>query len=83
MSIRPISFTAALIAAAVLFCDSAKDQQLFAFVNPPMQKQIAPPADEPAETKQQAPHFRRQIVNFPSAEASGTIIVDSPRTYLF
>jgi lipoprotein-anchoring transpeptidase ErfK/SrfK len=83
MSIRLISFAAALIAAAIVTCGSAKAQQLFAFVNPPTQNQIAPPADEPADTQQQAPRFRRQIVNFASAEAPGTVIVDTPHTYLF
>ncbi len=29
------------------------------------------------------PHLRRQIVNYPTREAPGTIIVDTPNTYLY
>ena len=39
---------------------------------------------EPAETAAAVPeHLRRQIVNYPTREAPGTIIVDTPNTYLY
>ena len=28
-------------------------------------------------------HLRRQVVDYPSSEATGTIIIDTPRTYLY
>jgi len=39
---------------------------------------------EPPETAAQVPaHLRRQIVNYPTREPAGTIIVDTPNTYLY
>jgi lipoprotein-anchoring transpeptidase ErfK/SrfK len=37
-------------------------------------------ADEPAEL---APNLRRQIVNYPTAESAGTVVIDTPHTYLY
>jgi lipoprotein-anchoring transpeptidase ErfK/SrfK len=81
---------AALIAAAVA-CGPAQAQQLFGFLQPqplriapqyPVETPQAAPA--PAdENDQLAPRLRRQIVNFPSKEAPGTIIIDTPHTYLY
>ena len=34
-------------------------------------------------SQQLPPQFRRQIVNFPTPEPAGTIIVDTPNTYLY
>ena len=86
------SFTA-LIAAAALSCGAAQAQQL-AFVTPPTQDQVAPPAaalsedaakdrtigDENAEL---LPRLQRQVVDYATREAPGTIIVDTPHTYLY
>jgi len=41
----------------------------------------APP--EQGSTTQPPVQFRRQIVNFPTPEPAGTIIVDTPNTYLY
>ena len=40
------------------------------------------PADQNADAQLPA-RFRRQIVNFPTTEPAGTIIVDTPNTYLY
>ena len=39
---------------------------------------------EPAETAAAVPdHLRRQVVTYPTREAPGTIVVDTPNTYLY
>ena len=40
-------------------------------------------ATETDATTDVAARFHRQIVNYPTAEAAGTIIVDTPNTYLY
>jgi lipoprotein-anchoring transpeptidase ErfK/SrfK len=54
---------------------------------PPQQAVISalPPEDQPetGPVKSLPPQFRRTIVNYPSKEPAGTIIVDTPHTYLF
>jgi lipoprotein-anchoring transpeptidase ErfK/SrfK len=44
-----------------------------------------PPEYQPEQnpTPDLPPQFRRQIVNFPSPEPAGTIIIDTPNTYLY
>jgi len=48
------------------------------------QQNVAPPsqddADEPATL---AANLRRQIVNYPTTESAGTIVIDTPHTYLY
>ena len=90
-SLALATFTA-LIAAAALSCGAAQAQQL-AFVTPATPDQLAPPTpvlsedaakdrtigDENAEL---APRLQRQVVTFAGREAPGTIIIDTPHTYL-
>jgi lipoprotein-anchoring transpeptidase ErfK/SrfK len=78
-----LRFAAALLAAAILSTGSAQAQQLFGFLAPQAQPQIEQQADEPAEATEQDPRFRRQVVNYPTTEAAGTVIVDTPHTYLY
>jgi lipoprotein-anchoring transpeptidase ErfK/SrfK len=44
-----------------------------------------PPEDQPEQgpAKQLAPQFRRQVVAFNTPEPPGTIIIDTPNTYLY
>ena len=44
-----------------------------------------PPEDQPEQgpAKELAPQFRRQFVDFATKEPAGTIIIDTPNTYLF
>ena len=76
--------SAALIAAA-LSCGPAQAQQLAFFG--PVQKQIVPPAAAPAEQNdedaQLDPRLQRQIVAYRTGEAPGTIVIDTPHTYLY
>ena len=78
-----LAFTAGLIA----FAGSTAAAPLPLFPFPPMeQPQIATPA--PSEEPDVAPfelpaRFKRQIVAYPTREAAGTIIIDTPNTYLY
>ncbi|HEX4043088.1 MAG TPA: hypothetical protein VHY10_15425, partial [Xanthobacteraceae bacterium] len=42
--------------------------------------QAQPDQDSPSQLP---PRFRRQVVNFPTTEPAGTIIIDTPNTYLY
>lgn len=82
---------AALVGAAALSCGAAKAEPLFAFLTAPVQMQAAPPtferapAEESEDTQavQSSPRLRRQIVDYASREAAGTVIIDTPHTFLF
>src|SRR6478752_2500484 len=79
---------AALIGAVALSCATARAEPLFAFLAPAAPTQLAPQtaALAPADDEDQAPvdaRLRRQIVNYSGQEAPGTIIVDTPNTYLY
>jgi lipoprotein-anchoring transpeptidase ErfK/SrfK len=82
---------ASLIAAAALSCGAAQAQQ-FAFVTPPAQNQIASPTttedarDDASigdENARLPPRLQRQVVDFASHAAPGTIIIDTRHTYLY
>jgi len=83
---------AALIAAAA-FTTPASAQGLFAFLAPPAQVEAAPapqvvaPAptadDDAAMDQAMDPRLQRQVVAYPTREAPGTIIVDTPHTFLY
>jgi lipoprotein-anchoring transpeptidase ErfK/SrfK len=74
---------AALIAAAALSCTTAQAAPLFAY-NSPAAPQYAPvQQDDQAADAQLDPRLQRQIVSYASNEAPGTVIVDTPHTYLY
>jgi lipoprotein-anchoring transpeptidase ErfK/SrfK len=80
-----------LIAAAALSCGTAKADPLFAFLSPgqaqivpQVQPQYAP--DEQAAPDADAqldPRLQRQVVNYASHETPGTVIIDTPHTFLY
>jgi lipoprotein-anchoring transpeptidase ErfK/SrfK len=77
---------AALATMAALTCGSAQAQQL-AF-SAPVQSRVAPAhpnfdADIGNEDATLAPRLQRQVVDYPSRDAAGTIIVDTAHTYLY
>jgi lipoprotein-anchoring transpeptidase ErfK/SrfK len=78
------------LAAAALSCAAAQAEPLFAFLNnePAQVRQAAPqyaPVDraDAGEDAQLDPRLQRQIVNYPTREAPGTIVIDTPNTYLY
>jgi lipoprotein-anchoring transpeptidase ErfK/SrfK len=54
---------------------------------PPSRDQVAalPPDYQPedGQPKQLAPQFRRQLVDYRTSEPAGTIVIDTPSTYLY
>jgi lipoprotein-anchoring transpeptidase ErfK/SrfK len=57
---------------------------------PPMQQQYAPPpaveaapSDDESATFELPARLRRQVVSYATQEAPGTIIIDTPHTYLY
>jgi len=77
----------------LLSCAPTQAEEIFAFLRPPSQMQIAPQAasptslnparEDPDENVQLPARLQRQIVSYSSREASGTVIIDTTHTYLF
>ena len=89
---------AALIAGAALSCGPAGAQQLPSlFLRPPQtlaapqyqsiepQQNYAEPQqnDESEENAQLPARLQKQVVDYPTREAPGTVIVDTPHTFLY
>ena len=79
---------AAMAAAAALMCNVAHAEPLFAFLTPPAPAQVAPQVQQPApadenDDAQLDPRLQRQIVSYSGREAPGTVIIDTPHTYLY
>jgi lipoprotein-anchoring transpeptidase ErfK/SrfK len=75
-----------LIAATAF--SGAQAQQAYAYARPQNpyygQPQYAPTVEAaPDQDAQLDPRFQRQIVNFPTREAPGTVIVDTTNTFLY
>jgi lipoprotein-anchoring transpeptidase ErfK/SrfK len=75
---------------AVAAFGTAQAEPLFAFFNnePAQAQQVAPqyaPVDQAdvGEDAQLDPRLQRQVVNYSTREAPGTIIIDTPHTYLY
>jgi lipoprotein-anchoring transpeptidase ErfK/SrfK len=83
---------AATLAAATSFACSASANPLSLF-GPSYESNMAAPAFGYAPVDRAAPQqeersdlsarFRRQIVNYPTNERPGTIVIDTPNTYLY
>lgn len=94
-----ISFAALIAGFALTGAAQAQQQgQSYAFYAPPMQQQIAPQGPYQGqmqsedgqydsqignEDAQLDPRLQRQVVDYSTREAPGTIIVDTPHTYLY
>src|SRR6202521_2689271 len=75
-----------LIAAAALSCGAAQAQPLFGFAAPSAQSQpqYAPTVpDDADENAPLDPRLQRQMVNYSTNEARGTIVIDTPHTVLY
>ena len=67
---------------------AAAPVQLFPFImSPPVQSappvQAAPSDDDEGTVRELPARFKRQVVNYATREAPGTIIIDTPNTYLY
>jgi lipoprotein-anchoring transpeptidase ErfK/SrfK len=87
-----VFFSRALVAAALTAGVIALTGQavaapfpLFPFATPePPQASQGAPSDDEADAPFELPsRFKRQIVAYPTHEAAGTIIIDTPNTYLY
>jgi lipoprotein-anchoring transpeptidase ErfK/SrfK len=87
-SFRAIAF-GALAIGAVAFSDAAAATplQLFPFIMTPPVEQPTPQAAAPSQDEgaviEMPARLRRQTVSYPTREAPGTVIIDTPNTYLY
>ena len=84
MSVKSYSIGSltALIAAAALSCGAAQAQVLFASsLSAPQYAPIA--QDDATEDTTLNPRLQRQTVNYSTNEAAGTVVIDTPHTYLY
>ncbi len=82
------SFAAVIVSGALLAtAASANPFALFPLFAPMPEPQQAPPAVEsmapPSEETATPAHLRRQVVDYRTTETAGTVIIDTPNTYLY
>src|SRR3984957_9652331 len=77
-----LTFTAGLIVLTGSAAAAPLPLFPFAMPEPPQAVQPAPPVEGDAPFELPA-RFKRQIVNYPTREAAGTVIIDTPNTYLY
>jgi len=71
------------LAGVMLFSSAATARPLFPFERPQAPQVMSyAPVDTPVTGEVQA-RFKRQVVNYATIEAPGTIIIDTPNTYLY
>jgi lipoprotein-anchoring transpeptidase ErfK/SrfK len=86
---RPVYILSALTAALLISQSPASAQQSFAdpsFQSPAAFARIAPQPEDAREFDggvEVPSRLRRQIVAYPTREAPGTIVIDTPNTYLY
>ena len=68
--------------AVTVFATAASANGLFPFIQPFAVPQAAQAPRDADDGIQQIERLRRQVVDYPSREAAGTVIVDTPHTYL-
>src|ERR1700728_2321981 len=84
--IRRAFATATLTAAVIALAGSAPaaPRPLFPFAMPEPPQAVQPaPSDEGDAPFELPARFKRQTVNYATREAPGTIIIDTPNTYLY
>jgi lipoprotein-anchoring transpeptidase ErfK/SrfK len=80
------SVTAALTAGVIVLAGSAAaaPRPLFPFATPePPQAAQPAPSDEADVPFELPARYKRQVVSYSTREAAGTIIIDTPNTYLY
>lgn len=88
MSVKIYSIGSLTALIAALSCGPAQAEPQFAFLNAPRQNQMtlqyAPTEQtEPDANSPLDPRLQRQIVNYASNVAPGTVIIDTPHTVLY
>jgi len=78
----PLALFDPLFRPTTAFDDVLRDRNAAA-TNPSLRGNV-PGLDDPAAASADVPaNLRRQVVAFPSGEAPGTIVIDTPHTYLY
>jgi lipoprotein-anchoring transpeptidase ErfK/SrfK len=77
------ALAAAAVAATVSTSAAASPLSLFPFEQPQAPQAAAYAPVETDETASLPSRFKRQVVSYATAEAPGTIIIDTPNTYLY
>src|SRR5581483_48069 len=86
MRIRSRSFVLASVAFLSVASFAPASAQTFSFApvtNPNAAFQQVMPDEDAAPAQSARPELRRQIVNYPTAEPAGTIVIDTPNTFLY
>jgi len=55
----------------------------FPFFEPPTSRAAPPAIEEPTNSAELPANLRRQVVAYATSEAPGTIVIDTPHTYLY
>jgi len=76
-------FTGALVAASVMVADWATAAPLSLSHNLMRADQMAPVEEQSEQGYETPAQFRRQIVAYHGSEAAGTVIIDTPNTFLY
>jgi lipoprotein-anchoring transpeptidase ErfK/SrfK len=82
-SIRCLGLASALAAALIATAASANPLGLFPFGQQPSYPPAVTTPGDSFDGSAQSDRFRRQVVEYPTREAAGTVIVDTPHTYLY
>ena len=85
-------FLATLISGAALSFEAAGAQEMFTlemftFMRPPISEPVPQTPEQKrtddSENVQLPAHLQKQITDYPTREAAGTIIIDTPHTFLY
>jgi lipoprotein-anchoring transpeptidase ErfK/SrfK len=82
INLKSISAAVGAIALALTFATPAHSAPLYPYGYQAPQVQQAPQMEDEGEGFQLPERFKRQVVAYTGSEAPGTIIVDTPNTYL-
>jgi lipoprotein-anchoring transpeptidase ErfK/SrfK len=83
-SIRSVTIAGSFAGALFVSAASANPFPLFQLFAPQTSaRPVTAAPQEPRENSEQRAQFRRQIVDYRAGEAAGTIIIDTPHTYLY
>lgn len=84
--LRTLVLSVGLLAGALALSPVAASAQTFLLMPQSATPQYAPPADQPgaaASDDELASSLQRQVVNYPTGEPAGTIVIDTPHAFLY
>lgn len=86
LGLRILACSAGLLAGALALSPISASAQSFPLMPQYAMPQYAPQADQPGNAATDGdldPSLQRQVVNFPTSEPAGTIVIDTPHTFLY